>query len=400
MELQEQRVSSIFIVPLIVFFVGVLLFIALLHGQRDLIIFSILILGVVTGARLWSRYGLSGIRCFSAVDREKVFPDETLSLSVTAENAKFLPVWLQMTIPVAGPLHPGSEGAAFAEESGLLWYQKARFDWDLVAQRRGVHQVGPPHIKAADIFGFFPRQREEQESLNIIVYPRLVPLRPMSLPRRDLFGIPGSKSPVQDPVYILGTRDYQQWRPARYIHWKASARHNRLQEKIFEPSEQEKVLLAVEVSPFSKNNAEQGFEHTLEVVASLAVRLDQHGFSVGLLSNGAVDGEGLTIIPIARNPGQLPAILEALARLRMEVKWDLIAMLRDSFELPWGLSCVHFSYEEDATTQHTEAYLRQRKVPTARVVCRSGPASGPYERTGGGKTYHLDEIRIGKTEER
>ena len=400
MELQEQRVSSIFIVPLIVFFVGVLLFIALLHGQRDLIIFSILILGVVTGARLWSRYGLSGIRCSSTLNREKVFPDERLSLTVTAENAKFLPVWLQMTIPVAGPLHPGSEGAAFAEESGLLWYQKARFDWDLVAQRRGVHQVGPPHIEAADIFGFFPRQREEQESLNVIVYPRLVPLRPMSLPRRDLFGIPGSKSPVQDPVYILGTRDYQQWRPARYIHWKASARHNRLQEKIFEPSEQEKVLLAVEVSPFSKNNAEQGFEHTLEVVASLAVRLDQHGFSVGLLSNGAVDGEGLTIIPIARNPGQLPAILEALARLRMEVKWDLIAMLRGSFELPWGLSCVHFSYEEDETTQHLEGYLQHRKIPIVRVVCRSGPASGPYERTGGGKTYHLDEIRIGKTEER
>jgi hypothetical protein len=175
MEPQEYRVSSIFIVPLIVFFVGVLLFIALLHGQRDLIVFAILILGVVTGTRLWSRYGLSGIRCYSAVDRDKMFPDERLSLTVTAENAKFLPIWLQMTVPVASPLHPGSEEAAFTEESGLLWYQKARFDWDLIAQRRGVHRVGPPHIKAADIFGFFPRQREEHESLHVIVYPRLVP---------------------------------------------------------------------------------------------------------------------------------------------------------------------------------------------------------------------------------
>jgi uncharacterized protein (DUF58 family) len=398
MEQQEQRVSSIFIVPLIVFFVGVLLFIALLHGQRDLIVFSILILGVVTGTRLWSRYGLSGIRCSSAVDRDKVFPGERLSLTVRAENAKFLPVWLQMTVPVASPLHPGSEEATFGEESGLLWYQKARFNWDLVAQRRGVHRVGPPHIKAADIFGFFPRQREEHESLNVIVYPRLVPLRPISLPRRDLFGLPGSKSPVQDPVYILGTRDYQQWRPARYIHWKASARHNRLQEKVFEPSEQEKVLLAVEVSHFSENNAEQGFEHTLEVVASLAVRLDQRGFAVGLVTNGAIDGEGPTIVPIARNPGQLPAILEALARLHMEAKWDLSTMLRDTFKLPWGVSCIHFSYEEDAKTQHTEGYLQQRKVPTVQVVCRSGLATGAYEHKGKGRIYHLDEIRIGKAE--
>ena len=386
--------------PLILFFVGVLLFIALLHGQRDLAVFAILILGVVTGARLWSRYGLSGIRCYSAVDRDKVFPGERLSLTVRAENAKFLPVWLQMTVPVAGPLHPGSKEAAFTEESGLLWYQKARFEWDLTAQRRGVHRVGPPYIKAADIFGFFPREREEHESLHVIVYPRLVPLTPISLPRRDLFGVPGSKSPVQDPVYILGTRDYQQWRPARYIHWKASARHNRLQEKIFEPSEQEKVLMAVEVSLFSENNAEEGFEHTLEVVASLAVRLDQQGFAVGLVTNGAVDGGSPTIVPIARNPGQLPAILEALARLHMEAKWDLMAMLRDTFKLSWGVSCVHFSYEEDAKTQHTEGYLLQRKVPTVRVVCRSGPASGAYKRTGRGKIYHLDEIRIGKAEDR
>jgi len=325
-----------------------------------------------------------------------VFPGERLSLTVRAENAKFLPVWLQMTVPVAGPLHPASDEAAFTEESGLLWYQKARFEWDLVAQRRGVHRVGPPHIEAADIFGFFPRQREEHESLHVIVYPRLVPLRPISLPRRDLFGVPGSKSPVQDPVYILGTRDYQQWRPARYIHWKASARHNRLQEKIFEPSEQEKVLLAVEVSHFSDNSAEEGFEHTLEVVASLAVRLDQRGFSVGLVTNGVVDEGGPTIVPIARNPGQLPAILEALAKLHMQAKWDLIDMLRDTFELTWGVSCVHFSYEEDSKTRHTEGYLLQRKVPTVRVVCRSDPAFGAYKRTGGGKIYHLDEIRIGK----
>jgi len=400
METQEYRVSSIFIVPLIVFFVGVLLFIALLHGQRDLTVFSILVLGVVTGARLWSRYGLSGIQCYSAVDRERVFPGEKLSLAVTVENAKFLPVWLQMTVPVAGPLQPGSEEAAFTEESGLLWYQKARFEWDLTAQRRGVHRAGPPYIKAADIFGFFPREQEKHESLHVIVYPRLVPLKPLPLPRRDLFGVPGSKSPVQDPVYILGTRDYQPWRPARYIHWKASARHNRLQEKVFEPSEQEKVLLAVEVSLFSKHNAEEGFEHTLEVVASLAVRLDQQGFAVGLVTNGAVAGGGPPVVPIARNPGQLPAILEALARLRMDAKWDLIALLRDALKLPWGVSCVHFSYEDDARTRHTEGYLLQRKVPTARVVCRSGPASRVYKRTGRGKVYYLDEIRIGKAEGR
>ena len=83
-----------------------------------------------------------------------------------------------------------------------------------------------------------------------------MPLGPLSLPRRDFFGVPGGESPVDDPVYILGTTDYQNGRPAKYIHWKASARHHRLQEKVFESTEQEKILLVVDVDQFVKAEAE------------------------------------------------------------------------------------------------------------------------------------------------
>ena len=46
-------------------------------------------------------------------------------------------------------------------------------------------------------------------AIDVIVYPRLVPLTPVRLPRRELFGIPGAKSPIEDPVYVYGTRRYQ-----------------------------------------------------------------------------------------------------------------------------------------------------------------------------------------------
>jgi len=232
------------------------------------------------------------------------------------------------------------------------------------------------------------------------VYPRLVPLKPLSLPRRDLFGVPGAKSPVQDPIYILGTRDYQHWQPARYIHWKASARHNRLQEKVFEPSEQEKVLLVVEVDQFGQHNAEEDFERTLEAVASLALRLDQRGFAVGLVTNGAAVGGGPTILPIARNPQQLPAILEVLARLRMAASGDLADTLHRGLELSWGVSCVHFSYDQDAITLATEGYFSRRKIPVVFVVCRPRSISGEDDQRVPGRMYNLDDIRVGETEEK
>jgi len=397
MEAQESRLPTIFIVPLIQFFVGVLLFVALLHSQRDLAVLALLVLGVMGGARLWSRMSLSGIKCYSMVDKGKVFPGEMLTLHMRVENTKFLPVWLQMKVPVDGSLNPSSGDTTFTNESGLLWYQRARFHRELVAQRRGIHRVGPPYVKVGDLFGFFLREREEQEDLHVIVYPRLVPLKPFCLPRRDFFGVPGAKSPVQDPIYILGTRDYQHWHPARYIHWKASARHNRLQEKVFEPSEQLKALLVVDVNQFAKNNAAEGFEHTLEAVASLAVQFDQRGYAVGFVTNGVVEG-GPTILPIAGNPRQLPSILEVLARLQMKIRGDLADTLHRGLQLPWGVSCVHFSYEEDMTALTTEGYFSHRKIPMVFVVCRPRSLSGDDGHKVRGKVYALDEIRIKETE--
>jgi uncharacterized protein (DUF58 family) len=393
METLETRVPSIFIVPLMQFLVGVCLFVALLHGQRDLTVLALLVLGITIGARLWSRLSLSGIRCSLIVDKHKLFPGESLALHVSAENAKFLPVWLQMRLPVEGALAPASGEVSFSSECGLLWYQQARFNWNLVARRRGVYRVGPAHLKVGDLFGFFPRDKWTEGDIHVVVYPRLVPLKPFSLPRRDFFGVPGARSPVQDPIYILGTRDYQHWRPARHIHWKASARHNRLQEKVFEPSEQEKVLLAVEVSQFERDNASESFERTLEVVGSLAVQFHRKGYAFGFVTNGVVEG-GPSILPMGRSPQELSSILEILARLKMRANGNLEDTLCRALALPWGVSCVYFSCEQDEGTLATAQYFSHRRIPMIFVVCSS---RAPWEGDGhklGVKMYCLDEIRV------
>jgi hypothetical protein len=143
-----------------------------------------------------------------------------------------------------------------------------------------------------------------------------------------------------------------------------------LQEKVFEPTEQEKVLLVVDVGQFASLKAEQEFENTLEIVASLAVRMDKRGYALGLVTNGAVVGGGPRIVPIARNRQQLPAVLEVLARLQMESRGDLIDILRRGLEAHWGISCIHFSYEENGTILAAEQYFRHRKTPVMFFVCQ------------------------------
>ncbi len=372
MEKQEDRLPSLFIIPLVLFFVAFFLFVALLQGYRELTIFTILILCLMGGAKLWSKATLSGLRFYPKIDRQKVFPGEKIILEMKVENLRFLPVWLQMKLFLGDSLQSTSGKEISNRESGLLSYQRVRFSWELVPQKRGVYPLGPPQVRVGDLFGFYPKEKEAGDALNVVVYPRLVPVEPFSIPKRDFFGVPGGKSPVHDPIYILGTRDYQGWQPAKYIHWKTSARHGRLQEKVFEPSEQEKVLFVVDVASFQEKGAVEAFERTLEIVASLAVQLGRQGFAVGLVANGTLVGGGANVLPIATNPEQISAILEFLARLNMEAQGNLLDTLRRGLDMPWGVSCVWFCHEKEETALGAKEYFSHRKTPVVFYPCRPG----------------------------
>jgi uncharacterized protein (DUF58 family) len=258
--------------------------------------------------------------------------------------------------------------------------------------------VGPPHIRSGDLFGFFSKaHKEETESVQVIVYPRVVPLKPYFPLKKDFFGIPGAKSPVQDPIYVLGTRDYQGRQPARHIHWKASARHNRLQEKVFEPSSQEKILLLVDVVSFARHDAVHDFEQTLEAVASMAVQCDQRRIALGLLTNGEVQG-GRSYLSVSRGPNQLPAILEVLARVVMRANRSLTQALYGGTSLDWGVSGVCFFYQIDQDVYELEDYFLNRKMPILPVVCRTdaGDTPPPMVRN---RVCTLKEIRMEESEQ-
>jgi ABC-type iron transport system FetAB ATPase subunit len=155
-------------------------------------------------------------------------------------------------------------------------------------------------------------------------------------------------------------------------------------------------LLVVNVDPFARRRAEEDFERTLEVVASLAVRMEQQGHSVGLVANGSVKGGGPAIVPVARNDQQLPAILELLARLQMKPDRDLKDLLHHKVALTWGISCVYFSHKEDETVFFAKEYFAQRKTPVVFFVCQPHFPSGKEGLELQRKIYPLDEICIHK----
>lgn len=364
-----NRVPSVFIVSLTLVMVGLFLFIALLNGQASLAILCVLVFSMAAGARVWSRISLSGIHYDLSFDKNRLFPGETLDLSVRLENKKFLPVWLQLQIAHGGSLKIDSGETVLKNDCGLLWYQAINFGWHLRAVRRGVHCIGPIELEVGDLLGFYPKKKKISRSHDFIVYPRRVALNSVPLPRRDFFGMPGAKSPIEDPVYIYGTRDYHHRSPARYIHWKASARHNRLQEKVCEPAEQEKVLMLVRTDRFETDPSGETFERCLEAAASLAMKFVRMRYALGLVTNGRINGDGRSFLPVSRNRNQIYEIMETMARLEAKPRGKLLDILQKGMALPWGVTCVCFQFEPDHESRELNQYFKNRNVPMVTIAC-------------------------------
>jgi uncharacterized protein (DUF58 family) len=202
----------------------------------------------------------------------------------------------------------------------------------------------------------------------VVVFPRLVHVNPVELPRKDIFGLPGRRSPVMDPIYLLGTRDYRSGLPARFIHWKASARHQRLQEKIFDPSEQEKVLMAVDVQSFVESDAEEALERTLEVAASVAVQIDRRGSAFGFACNAEMAAGASRVLPVAGHRHQISALLELLAHIRPVSTGALKTALTDGFSLPWGTSALVFAYGLGPSLPGLQNVFTSHKIPVVLAV--------------------------------
>jgi len=388
----EDRIPSAFTIPLVLFLVGAALFAALLADQSFLIYLCVLVFTLAGGAKLWSRLSFARIRGALQVDKQKMFPGETLNLTIQAENDKLLPVWLQVRVGLQGALKSEDGSTQLEKDSGLLWFQKVSFNWELTALKRGVHRIGPLVFEVGDLLGFYPRQKKTADFHETVVYPRLVQLKRLPLPRRDFFGIPGVKSPIEDPVYIHGTRDYQHRRPARFIHWKASARLNRLMEKICEPAEQEKILIMVRVEHFSEDPTGESFERCLEAAASLAVELERRRYAVGVTTNGRLKGGGRPELKISRSPGQMADILETLARLEPYPAAALTELLQQGAALPWGITAVCLTCRFDAGALEVEHYFRRRRIPLVTIVCDAAAASQAAEAGRAGSLYRLEEI--------
>jgi uncharacterized protein (DUF58 family) len=324
---------------------------------------ALLLVGV--SAQAWAALAFAHVGYSRRTSRSRAFCGDELVLESTVANSRPLPLpWVEVWEQLPDNLEPeGPKERSFVQPDrvwvsrGLaLWpYQRLSWRRRLVCHRRGVFRLGEARLRTGDPFGFFERERSWDDHVELLVYPRVVPLRRLALPlRHPSLDVVSPSSPVADPTRTATVRDYRPDDARRMIHWPTTARRGSLQVRVLEPATSLHVSLLFDVRGFTFGiYRNELLELTLSALASVAVFLQGQGAPVALLAN---TNPPLVVPPGASVP-HLQSVLENMARLVPHPGPSLLPWALSEGDLPPGNTVVLATSDVSLDLERTLAQL-------------------------------------------
>jgi uncharacterized protein (DUF58 family) len=337
--------------------IAVMVVVGLPLQMRPLLAVAAFLTVMVVAAGLWNHFALYGVSYERTFSERRAFLGEQVQVTVRLINQKRLPVSWLLTFdlwPREIPLVAGGElfGTPRETQSYLVnafsvrGNQRINRQYTLHCNRRGVYVFGPVRVRTGDLFGLFRQQGGHNREDELIVYPRILPVEALGLPPRNLFGeIRARRRMFEDPSRVIGVRDHLAGDGFRNVHWKATARNQRLQSKVYEPTVSHNVVILLNVATgeeYWRGADEATLEWAVTVAASVAHYAAGQRFGVGLMANGSMYRSDQAIkVPPGRSLQQLTHILEALATVTGYATSAIESLLMaESPRLPWGATLV------------------------------------------------------------
>lgn len=267
---------------------------------------------------------------------------------------------------------------------------KKTYSWrvNTICRERGRYQLGPLRLRTSDPFGLFPMEKDLVPTTNVVIYPITFDIHTFALP----IGILPGGDALRRRTHVVttnasGVRDYAPGDSFSRIHWRSSARRNRLIVKEFELDPLADIWVIPDMATFehvaapkqksqSMQPAEMpawlGLEHftlpesteeyTVTIGASLAQYFLRQDRAVGMLAYG----QTTEIVQPDRGERQMNRILETLSVLRTQGQVPISDLLNAEAHLfPRGTTLIVVT---PTTREHWGTAARQLARRGLRVV--------------------------------
>ncbi|MBN2006398.1 MAG: DUF58 domain-containing protein [Anaerolineae bacterium] len=332
-----------------------LMLIGMIFRSQFLLGSGLCVLTFVAVSWIWERVSLYALRYRRTISETRVFLDETVTLTQEVRNPKPVPL-LNLEIEDLFPAVLPIEGAKVTynrttnrSEFRSYWspgaFQRLTRHYTLQCVKRGYHFFGPTKLTIGDGAGLFGRTLLAKNQQTLIVYPRLYSAAELRLPAKNPFGEWVSKAQLfEDPLRNAGIREWQPADGLRRVHWKATAHHQRMLSRLYEPSEEPQVLIFLNVATLERyweGVVPELMERTISVAGSLAALCVEQRWPVGLIANAHWPGsdQSMRLLP-GRSPVQLTHILEMLAAIDLPSRPIEVQLMREAPKLPWGATLL------------------------------------------------------------
>jgi uncharacterized protein (DUF58 family) len=299
-----------------------------LNGYYPLILTGILAVSyVVYPSRVWlvllcAVGGLTALGYYWAVQMARhvsirrdlrfgwVQVGDRLEEQFTLVNHSWLPVlWAEVGDESSLPGYRVDRIASSGGPDTIRWVTEAE------CTRRGVFTLGPWSLHIEDPFGFFSVRVLHDEAEVIVVYPPVVHLPEIALPRGLVTGpARARRRAIESTTDASQTRFYQPSDPLRLIHWPSTAHRGDLIVRELDTlvSGDLWIVLDLDRAVQVGQEEESTEEYGVILAASLADKTLHQNLAVGLVAHGAE----LAFVPLGRGKGQMWHILQALATLQ------------------------------------------------------------------------------------
>ncbi len=281
--------------------------------------------------------------------------------------------------------------------SGLWGNQGTQWRVQTICRQRGRYRLGPMMLRTSDPFGFFTLEKAVEATAPVVIFPLSVPLKSFVLPAGVLSGGDALRRKTHFvTTNAAGVRDYAPGDSFNRIHWKSSARRNRLIVKEFELDPLADIWIVPDMSVFDQAVAEDVVsgisanrldalkmlelskfelpatteEYIVTVAASLSQFFLKSNRSVGMMAYGHTN----EIVQPDRGIRQETKIFETLSVLRAEGAMAPEHMLlSESRVFPRGSTVIVITPTTRPEWPEAARQLRQRGLRVVTVLVN--PAS-------------------------
>ncbi|MEM6527850.1 MAG: DUF58 domain-containing protein [Chloroflexota bacterium] len=217
-------------------------------GQSFFFNIAFLFGGILVLAFIWSALAVRWIRVGRRTRSRKEQVGKMLDETFMVANLAYIPkLWLEIRDYSDLPSHRASHVVPAVGPRG-------RYTWHVqtLCLSRGEFHLGPISVTSGDPFGLFLSTRKVAKTESVIVYPAIASINKFDSPMGALSGGEAQRQRTHNvTTNAVGVREYVYGDSLNRVHWRTTARRDKLMVKEFELDPLVDVYIIVDFSVYS-----------------------------------------------------------------------------------------------------------------------------------------------------